>query len=183
MAENETRGNTVDETGPDDIDSSVLRHSFGLARGPEHDQRVIEQWSRWKATDLHLRLRGSRVRKYKLVQSFPELEQRREIHPRWNALQRIEREIRLLEAAIERKQNHASLATVEQPARAPLSWKELIDQKCAEKGWSIQDFANHVGVDHKTIFNLRKGQTRHPRAGTRKKIADALGMSVKDLLK
>ena len=49
-----------------------------------------------------------------------------------------------------------------------------------ERGWSLKELASRAGVTEKTLIDLE--HERHPaRPKTVKKVADALGVSVRDL--
>ena len=49
-----------------------------------------------------------------------------------------------------------------------------------ERGWSLKELASHAGVTEKTLIDLE--HERHPaRPKTVRKVADALGVSVREL--
>ena len=50
-----------------------------------------------------------------------------------------------------------------------------------DRGWSQEELADQAGVDAATIVRLERGRGRRPYPGTRKRIADALGVAVSDV--
>lgn len=68
----------------------------------------------------------------------------------------------------------------------PVSVKQRVSQNLkrlrANRGWSLEELANASGVNRKLLIRSEKhGKGFHP--GTKKKLADALGISVEDLEK
>jgi len=72
--------------------------------------------------------------------------------------------------------------TGEAPARVKkeTSRELFVNEVLASKGWSIFDWANEAKVAHATAIDYLHGKTK-PYRSTRKKLADALGVSVEKL--
>jgi hypothetical protein len=81
------------------------------------------------------------------------------------------------ESLVGRASNDGAGRPAVQQTRPRLAFVQPI---LAEKGWSILDWANNSSVDFNTANNYLKGTT-NPYASTRKKLADSLGVAVKDL--
>ena len=60
--------------------------------------------------------------------------------------------------------------------------KLFVEPILMEKGWSLLDWANYSEVDFHTVNGYLKGKT-NPQASTLKKLANSLGVKVKDLPK
>jgi lambda repressor-like predicted transcriptional regulator len=62
----------------------------------------------------------------------------------------------------------------------PTNRREIVEPILKAKGWSVYDWANKAKVSHATAMDYIKG-TKTPYASTRKKLADALGVDIRDL--
>jgi transcriptional regulator with XRE-family HTH domain len=57
-----------------------------------------------------------------------------------------------------------------------------IRAECLRRGWHVGELAQKAGVSRTTIYHLERGHTQRIRAATIKAIAEALGLSVDELL-
>jgi len=51
------------------------------------------------------------------------------------------------------------------------------------QGYSLRDLAKRAGVTQDNIWKIEQGVTRRPHGKTLRKLAEALGVEVRDLLK
>jgi transcriptional regulator with XRE-family HTH domain len=52
-------------------------------------------------------------------------------------------------------------------------WQRRIREECLRRGWDIGELARRTGMTRGTLYNLRRGTTRRPRASTLNSIARA----------
>jgi len=71
---------------------------------------------------------------------------------------------------------------IAQPLASTASRKVEIDPFLQSKGWSLLDWANESNVAYHTVADYVSGK-RTPYASTRKKLAEALGLSIQQLPK
>jgi hypothetical protein len=69
----------------------------------------------------------------------------------------------------------------ESPEDRRMRRREIVAPQLTRLGWSIQRWADHAGVEYKTVRQYMNGATRTLRADTRKSLASALQLAVEDL--
>lgn len=77
------------------------------------------------------------------------------------------------------------MATVPSDQAASPFCRELSDRirtACVRRGWDASELADRACVSRTTLYNLERGRTGRPRTKTLKRIAEALQISVEQLL-
>ncbi|MFG0333454.1 MAG: helix-turn-helix domain-containing protein, partial [Maioricimonas sp. JB049] len=57
------------------------------------------------------------------------------------------------------------------------------EAECRRRGWNIAELERRAGIARGTFYRMKRGETENPRRSTLKMLADALEMSVDDLVR